>query len=112
MNNAYTRVDEAALRDYTAAILRGAGLSAEGARIAAVVLVTSDVRGIESHGVARLPQYVALIDAGVPRLPVVATLPIRDEKLSRMGKVATTGSPGTGKAISLAAMLFMPCVPA
>ncbi len=65
MNNAYTRVDEGTLRDYTAAILRGVGLSAEGARIAAVILVTSDVRGIESHGVARLPQYVALIDAGV-----------------------------------------------
>jgi len=65
MNNAYRRVDEGALRNYTAAILRGAGLSVEGARIAAVVLVTSDARGIESHGVARLPQYVTLIDAGV-----------------------------------------------
>jgi L-2-hydroxycarboxylate dehydrogenase (NAD+) len=65
MNNAYPRVDEGTLRDYTAAILRGAGLAAEGARIAAVILVASDVRGIESHGVARLPQYVALIAAGV-----------------------------------------------
>src|SRR5581483_4404422 len=61
----YARVDEGALCDYTAAILRAAGMGEEGARIAATVLVRSDARGIESHGVARLPQYVKLIDAGV-----------------------------------------------
>ncbi len=61
----YVRVDEHALRSYTAAILRGAGMTADGAQTAATVLVLSDVRGIESHGVARLPQYVKLIDAGV-----------------------------------------------
>ena len=65
MRGEYARVDEEALIDYTAAILRGAGMTTEGARTAAVVLVTSDARGIESHGVARLPQYVKLIDAGV-----------------------------------------------
>src|SRR5437879_4174335 len=61
----YARVDEGALRDYTAAILRAVGMGEEGARIAATVLVMSDARGIESHGVARLSQYVKLIDAGV-----------------------------------------------
>ena len=65
MRSDYARVDESVLRDYTAAILRGARMSEEGARIAAAVLVMSDARGIESHGVARLPQYVNLIDAGV-----------------------------------------------
>lgn len=64
MASEYARVDEEALRAYSAAILRGAGMSAEGADTAATVLVTSDARGIESHGVARLPQYVKLIDAG------------------------------------------------
>jgi len=65
MNDDYVRVDEGALRDYTAAILRATGMTDEGAGAAAAVLVTSDARGIESHGVARLPQYVRLIDAGV-----------------------------------------------
>ena len=65
MSSDYARVDESVLREYTAAILRGAGMTEEGARIAASVLVMSDARGIESHGVARLPQYVKLIDAGV-----------------------------------------------
>ncbi len=65
MNDEYARVDERALRDYTAAILRGAGMTTDGAGVAAAILTTSDARGIESHGVARLPQYVKLIDAGV-----------------------------------------------
>src|SRR5438093_1224081 len=65
MSSDYARVDESILCEYTAAILHGAGMTEEGARIAARVLVTSDARGIESHGVARLPQYVKLIDAGV-----------------------------------------------
>ena len=65
MSSEYKRVEESRLQQYTAAILRGAGMSDAGARTAAVVLVASDARGIESHGVARLPQYVKLIDAGV-----------------------------------------------
>ena len=64
MNGDYRRVDEDALRSHTAAVLRGAGMTADGAAIAAGVLVASDARGIESHGVARLPQYVRLIDSG------------------------------------------------
>ena len=61
----YSRIDEGSLRAYAAAILCGAGMTDERALIAAGVLVMSDARGIESHGVARLPQYVKLIDAGV-----------------------------------------------
>jgi len=77
MSDEYARVDEGTLRDYTAAILRGAGMTTEGAGVAATVLVTSDARGIESHGVARLPQYVRLIDAGV--LDAAATPTIERE---------------------------------
>src|SRR5437763_3087855 len=64
MSSDYARVDESVLREYTAAILRSAGMTQEGAGIAASVRVMSDARGIESHGVARLPQYVKLSDAG------------------------------------------------
>ncbi len=77
MSDDYRRVDERALRGYTAAILRGAGMTTEGAGVAVAVLVASDARGIESHGVARLPQYVRLIDAGV--LDAAATPAIERE---------------------------------
>jgi LDH2 family malate/lactate/ureidoglycolate dehydrogenase len=40
-------------------------MGADDARISARILIASDSRGIESHGVARLPQYVKLIDAGM-----------------------------------------------
>lgn len=59
------RVDADRLREYTAAILRAVGMDEEGAAVTARVLVSSDMRGVESHGVARLPQYVKLIEAGV-----------------------------------------------
>ncbi len=62
--NGDVRVDAERLRGYTAAILRAAGMDAEGADITARVLVAADMRGVESHGVARLPQYVKLIEAG------------------------------------------------
>lgn len=40
------------------------GFSEKDARHCANVLVFADVRGIDSHGVARLPGYLRLIDAG------------------------------------------------
>lgn len=61
----YPRVPEAQLQEFTASILRYHGASVEAAQLTAEVLVSSDVRGIESHGVARLEQYVAAIVAGV-----------------------------------------------
>lgn len=61
----YPRIDEEALIAYTAAVIAHAGAPLADARTTAAVLVASDVRGIESHGVARLEQYIAMIDAGV-----------------------------------------------
>jgi LDH2 family malate/lactate/ureidoglycolate dehydrogenase len=43
------------------------GLSEEDAGIAASVLVAADVRGIPSHGVARLPRYVHGLEVGLMR---------------------------------------------
>jgi LDH2 family malate/lactate/ureidoglycolate dehydrogenase len=65
MPDEYARVPEPTLIAYTAAILHAAGMTDDGARIAATVLVASDARGIESHGVARLPLYLRLIETGV-----------------------------------------------
>ncbi len=63
--SAYPRIDEAVLIDYTAAILRVLGAGPADARVTAEVLAASDVRGIESHGVARLEQYVKMIQEGM-----------------------------------------------
>jgi len=53
------------LRDWTAALISRIGTPADVATDVADVLVASDRRGIASHGTARLPQYVALVEAAV-----------------------------------------------
>jgi L-2-hydroxycarboxylate dehydrogenase (NAD+) len=57
-------VDVDALRTLAASILRAVGLAPTDAETAARVLVASDMRGIASHGVARLDWYVTMIDEG------------------------------------------------
>jgi L-2-hydroxycarboxylate dehydrogenase (NAD+) len=63
--SAYPRIDETVLIDYAVGILRRLGTSVEDAQVTAVVLAASDLRGIESHGVARMEQYVKMIEAGM-----------------------------------------------
>jgi LDH2 family malate/lactate/ureidoglycolate dehydrogenase len=53
------------LRTWTAGLLGSIGTPADIAEDVAEVLVASDRRGIASHGTARLPNYVALVEAGV-----------------------------------------------
>ena len=48
------------LREFAAQVFQQLEIPSEDARLAADVLLTSDLRGIESHGVARLPSYVKL----------------------------------------------------
>jgi len=50
---------------WTARLVESLGTPADIAADVAEVLVASDRRGIASHGTARLPNYVALIEAGV-----------------------------------------------
>ncbi|MFV2064042.1 MAG: Ldh family oxidoreductase [Chloroflexota bacterium] len=54
-----------ALAGWTAAIVEQLGTPADIAADVAEVLLASDRRGIASHGTARLPQYLTLVDAGV-----------------------------------------------
>jgi L-2-hydroxycarboxylate dehydrogenase (NAD+) len=67
------RVQAEALKAFCRQIFEKLGVSAEDAQIAAEVLVASDLRGIESHGVARLRRfYVNRIREGaVPPRPQV-----------------------------------------
>jgi LDH2 family malate/lactate/ureidoglycolate dehydrogenase len=53
-------VSESALRRFTEKIFTAMGCSAEHSRLAADVLLKADLRGIDSHGVARLVGYVRL----------------------------------------------------
>lgn len=53
-------VTENKLRDFTFSVFKKMGCTDEHARLATDVLVKSDLRGIDSHGVARLSGYIRL----------------------------------------------------
>jgi len=60
-------------------ILHAAGFSDENGLLAARVLIEADLRGIDSHGVARIPGYLRLLKAGRanpnPRIQLVHETP-------------------------------------
>ena len=56
----YHTFTETKLRDFTKSIFLKMGCSSEHAELAADVLIKADLRGIDSHGVARLSGYVRL----------------------------------------------------
>ncbi len=68
-----------ALRSFTEQIFLAIGCSESDAQLAADVLVSADLRGVDSHGVARLPGYVRLYDHGrinpQPRIQIVHETP-------------------------------------
>jgi L-2-hydroxycarboxylate dehydrogenase (NAD+) len=53
------------LQDWTAALVQQIGTPSDIAADIAEILLASDLRGIASHGTARLPQYLHLVEAGV-----------------------------------------------
>ncbi len=59
------RVDAGALLRWTTEVVRRLGAPSDIADDVAELLVASDLRGIASHGTARLPQYVKLAEARV-----------------------------------------------
>ena len=58
------RFEQADLETFAAEILRGAGLASPHREVVASALVRADLRGVDSHGVARLEPYVAHLEAG------------------------------------------------
>jgi LDH2 family malate/lactate/ureidoglycolate dehydrogenase len=72
-------VDAQQLNAFTARAFEQVGVASQDARIAADVLVAADLRGVESHGVARLHHYLAHIKQGqvapTTQLEVVRELP-------------------------------------
>jgi LDH2 family malate/lactate/ureidoglycolate dehydrogenase len=58
------RIDAQILEAFTKDIFTQAGLPPEDAAIEAEVLVWANLRGVDSHGVLRLPAYLANIESG------------------------------------------------
>jgi len=57
-------IDAGGLRDWVDALIRRVGTPDDIAADVAEVLLASDLRGIASHGTARLPQYLKLVESG------------------------------------------------
>lgn len=53
------------LRDYAQRILAAGGFRPEDARKSADLLVWANLRGVDSHGVLRIPRYVEMIGLGI-----------------------------------------------
>jgi LDH2 family malate/lactate/ureidoglycolate dehydrogenase len=62
--NSVIQVDARNLQLFTVSAFERVGVTKEDARIAAEVLVAADLRGVESHGVARLHHYLAHLKQG------------------------------------------------
>ncbi len=60
----YSIIQEADLRLYAKSVFKSIGCSAADAELATDVLLNADLRGIDSHGVARLSGYVRLYTKG------------------------------------------------
>src|SRR5690242_3337751 len=57
------RIPAPELRTFVVAVFRRCGMEEEDAALLADSLVTADLRGVHSHGVLRVPEYVAKLTA-------------------------------------------------
>ena len=96
------QVSEQALTAFTCAVLRAAGVGATDAAIVASVLVASDMRGISSHGVARLDYYVAMIQAGTIDPRATATVARESATTAVLDACNGLGQPVGTRAMALA----------
>jgi len=76
-------IAEQPLRQFCEGVLKKLGVPAEDARITTDVLVVADLRGIESHGVARLGRYVAGLKEGFMR-PTDQTRVLKETKATAL----------------------------
>lgn len=79
MEKSHINIKEADLRQFTEQIFLAIGCSAAHAKLAADVLIEADLRGIDSHGTARLSGYVRLWQKGrlnpSPKMRIVHETP-------------------------------------
>jgi LDH2 family malate/lactate/ureidoglycolate dehydrogenase len=73
------RVPADELRSLATQILEAAGLSGDHAEIVAGAFIWANLRGVDSHGVSRLPRYLELFEKGEANAhPSVVTTRVRD----------------------------------
>lgn len=95
----YVRVDYRALTDFVVQVLQKFGVPNEDATITGQNLVKADLRGIESHGVARLKRYTDGLKNDVVRThPNIRT--IRESPVTAL----VDGDFGLGQVVSYKAM--------
>ncbi|KAI1209154.1 putative malate/L-lactate dehydrogenase [Annulohypoxylon truncatum] len=58
-------VEAAEARKFIEAVLTGNGVPASNAAVVAKCLVAADLRGVDTHGINRIPSYMARVRAGV-----------------------------------------------
>ena len=58
-------IDATVLRDLTTEIFTRVGLERDDASTEAEVLVWANLRGVDSHGVLRIPLYLGWVDSGI-----------------------------------------------
>jgi len=76
-------VHEKPLREFCEQVFAKLGVPSEEARVTTDVLVVADLRGIDSHGVARLPRYVTGIKEGYIK-PVDHSRIVRETKATAL----------------------------
>ncbi len=93
------RVQAETLADFCVRVFQKMGVQKEDARITADVLVMADLRGIDSHGVARLRRYVDGLRAGM----MVAKAEVKVER-ETPATALIDGGAGLGQPVSYLAM--------
>lgn len=78
---------------WAAAVLKGAGLAPDDAHTAADILVRTSLRGIDTHGLVRLPGYLTMLGAG--QLHAKPQIQIEE----RAGALVCDGGQGLGQAV-------------
>ena len=64
MPPAFRHIDADALRRFCESVFIALGMSATDAQIQSDVLVWANLRGVDSHGVLRVPRYVEWLQRG------------------------------------------------
>ncbi|MBA7483001.1 MAG: malate dehydrogenase [Dehalococcoidia bacterium] len=94
-----SRVQAETLADFCVRVFQKMGVQKDDARTTADVLVTADLRGIDSHGVARLRRYVDGLRAGM----MVAKAEVKVER-ETPATALIDGGAGLGQPVSHMAM--------
>ena len=96
------RVSPTVLKSFCSEALEKLNVPSEDAQVTAKVLVEADLRGIDSHGVARMSRYVSGIQQGMMRPRAKPRVVHETESTATIDADAGLGQPVSFKAMQLA----------